>query len=260
MTKHPFHIVTPSPYPLLTAASAHFTVYSLVFWWTFYPAYRLCPFGYLSLLLFVSLWWGNVVRESTMLGSHTDRVQAGLRLGIFLFLVSELFFFLGFFWSYLHCSLSPNVELGSIWPPPGVSSVSPFHVPLLNTVLLLSSGATVTWSHFSLLSGQTSSRLTSLGLTLLLGVFFSSLQLFEYYISSFCISDSVFGSCFFLATGFHGIHVLIGTLFLLVAFLRIINFHFSPSRHLGFLFACWYWHFVDVIWILLYLIFYVWGA
>ena len=173
-----------------------------------------------------------------MQGTHTSRVQAGLRLGFCLFLVSDVFFFAGFFWAYLHSSLAPAVELGSIWPPAGVVSISAFHVPLLNTVVLLSSGATVTWSHFSLVSGHFSTSFLSLALTILLGSFFSLLQVYEYYSSSFCISDSVYGSCFYLATGFHGIHVLIGSCFLLVALLRLLNFHFSPSRNLGFLFAC----------------------
>ena len=147
---------------------------------------------------------------------------------------------MGFFWAYFHCSLSPNVELGSCWPPLGVSSLSAFHVPLLNTVVLLSSGATVTWSHASLMSGLPFSSFVALGLTVSLGLFFTLLQGFEYHISSFCISDGAYGSCFYLATGFHGLHVLFGTIFLSVILFRLFYFHFSSSRHLGFDFACWY--------------------
>jgi len=213
-------------------------------------------------LLFLScwFWWGSVIRESTYGGFHTIRVQSGLRIGIFLFIVSELFFFLGFFWAYFHCSLSPNVELGSTWPPPGVAPIYPFSLPLLNTILLLSSGMTITYSHSSLLASSFRTSALSLTLTIHLGLFFSVLQAFEYYCCRFCISDSAYGSCFFLATGFHGLHVLLGVIFLTVSLVRLTQLHFSPGRHLGYLFAAWYWHFVDVIWLLLFLIIYVWGS
>merc|ERR1739838_251730 len=128
-----------------------------------------------------------------------------------LFIVSEIFFVLGLVRAYLHCSLSPNVELGSCWPPLGLSSLSPFHVPLLNTVVLLTSGATVTWSHASLIAGSTSTSFSALVYTVLLGASFTLLQGFEYHLSSFCISDGAYGSCFYLATGFHGLHVILGT-------------------------------------------------
>lgn len=259
MQKHPFHLVSPDILPLLASCSSYFLVGGLVLSWSSQGSAMLW-LG-LFLVLFVCYkWWSNIIIESTILGLHTTRVQSGLRLGICLFIVSEIFFFLGFFWAYLHCSLSPNVELGSSWPPLGVSSLSAFHVPLLNTVVLLSSGATVTWSHASLMSGLPFSSFAALCLTVSLGLFFTLLQGFEYHISSFCISDGAYGSCFYLATGFHGLHVFIGTIFLLVSLFRLFNFHFSSSRHLGFEFACWYWHFVDVVWILLYLVVYIWGA
>jgi len=216
--------------------------------------------GLFLLLLSCGLWWGSVVRESTFGGFHTLRVQSGLRVGILLFIVSELFFFLGFFWTYLHCSLSPNVELGSCWPPPGVTPIYAFSLPLLNTVILLTSGLTITYSHSCLLSASLLSSAWSLLCTLLLGLFFSVLQAYEYYCCRFCISDSAYGSCFFLATGFHGLHVILGVIFLTVSLFRLLSFHFSSGRHLGFVFAAWYWHFVDVIWLLLYLIIYIWGC
>jgi len=259
MTKHPFHLVSPSPWPLLGSASALLLACGLVLSWSSRGSWLLL----LSLLLLLSTcaaWWSNVITEAFVLGSHTIRVQSGLRLGIGLFIVSEIFFFLGFFWAYIHCGLSPNVELGSCWPPSGLHSLSAFHVPLLNTVVLLSSGATVTWSHSALKSGSTSTSFISLGLTVLLGAFFTLLQGFEYHISSFCISDGAYGSCFYLATGFHGLHVIIGTLFLTIRLWRLLALHYTPARHLGFEFACWYWHFVDVIWIFLFLVIYVWGA
>lgn len=177
-----------------------------------------------------------------------------------LFLVSEAFFFLRFFWAYLHFSLSPAVEIGSLWPPAGISPLSPWNVPLLNTLVLLTSGATVTWCHSSLLSSDLLSCCFSLLATLGLGSFFSLLQGFEYFSSSFSISDGAYGSSFYLATGFHGIHVFVGTLFLFVSLLRASSLHFTSMRHLCLEIACWYWHFVDVVWILLFLIVYCWGS
>jgi len=259
MFKHPFHLVSSSPWPLV----ASFSILTLVCGLVLSISSQTCFLLYLGTFLVCLtslLWWFCVVYESTYLGLHSLRVQAGLRIGMTLFIVSEAFFFFGFFWAYLHCGLSPNVELGSCWPPPGLKSISAFHVPLLNTAVLLTSGATVTWSHSSLLRGSTLTSLVCLASTILLGTFFTLLQCYEYYSCSFCISDSRYGSCFYLATGFHGLHVIIGTLFLLVCLLRIFCFHFRPFRHLGFVFACWYWHFVDVIWVLLFLIIYVWGA
>jgi len=259
MSKHPFHLVTPSPWPLAASLSSLFLVCGLVFSWSARGALLLL----LSLTLLTTilyLWWSSVITESTSLGCHTLRVQSGLRLGIFLFIVSEVFFFVCFFWAYLHCSLSPAVEIGSSWPPSGLVSLRPFHLPLLSTVVLLTSGATITWSHSALTSGYTSSCFYSLFLTVGLGLFFTLLQGLEYFECSFCISDSSYGSCFYLATGFHGLHVIFGILFLATSLFRLHNFHYTPTRHLGFVFACWYWHFVDVIWILLYLIIYVWGS
>ena len=188
-----------------------------------------------------------MVRESTFLGFHTRRVQFGLRLGMVLFIFSEVFFFFSFFWAYLHRSLSPAVEIGSLWPPVGISCLDPFTIPLLNTFLLLSSGATITWSHSCLVSGLFSHCVFSLLITLFLGFSFRFLQCAEYFYCSFTISDSVFGSCFYLATGFHGAHVVLGSVFLAVCLLRLLFFHFTPTRHLGFVFAIWYWHFVDVV-------------
>jgi len=174
-------------------------------------------------------------------------VQSGLRLGMCLFIISEVSFFFAFFWAYMHRSLSPAVEIGSLWPPLGISSLDPFTIPLLNTFLLLSSGATVTWSHSSLVSASPFTSALALVLTIFLGFSFGFLQGIEYFYCSFTISDGVFGSCFFLATGFHGAHVLLGSLFLAICLFRLLYLHFTPSRHLGFEFAIWYWHFVDVV-------------
>jgi len=239
MTKHPFHIVSPSPWPLSASVSSLFLALGLVLSFHQYGVHLLF-FGLWILGITCSLWWSNVIAEATLIGSHSSRVQSGLRYGMCLFIVSELFFFVGFFWAYLHCSLSPNVELGSTWPPLGLRPLNAFALPLLNTFILLTSGITVTYSHSSLMAGSSSSSFYALAATVLLGLIFSVLQATEYYWCTFCISDSAYGSTFFLATGFHGLHVLFGTLFLSVSLLRLYFCHFSPRRHLGLEFAIWY--------------------
>ena len=239
MSKHPFHLVTPSPFPLLASASSFFLALGLVFSWSSRGSFFF--FSALLLLVTVSLlWWASVVTESTSLGCHTLRVQAGLRLGVFLFIVSEVFFFVGFFWAYLHSSLAPCVEVGSLWPPLGISPVSALDVPLLNTFLLLTSGCTVTWAHHCLLCDSYYSFIMALRVTIFLGLAFTLFQGLEYFHSSFTITDSVYGSCFYLSTGFHGLHVIIGSLFLTFGLVRGYLGHFTSSRHLGFIFACWY--------------------
>jgi len=256
MSKHPFHLVSQSPWPLTASLSAFLFACGLVLSW--YKVSILVLFLGLIFMLGVCIsWWSSVIIESTLEGIHTIRVQAGLRLGMLLFIVSEVFFFLGFFWAYLHCSLSPNVELGSLWPPTGITPLNYFHLPFLNTVVLLCSGATITWAHSSLKSGAIFSCFHGLCITLFLGIFFTLLQGLEYRFCSFCISDGAYGSCFYLATGFHGIHVLLGSVFLMVSLFRLLAYHYTPGRHLGFEFACWYWHFVDVVWLFLYLIIYI---
>merc|ERR1712212_707127 len=207
-------IVSPSPWPFISSCATLGLVSSLLF------KFKYCYFDVffvvltlLFLLLISAFWWAHIIRESTFLGLHTIRVQSLLRSGMFLLIVSEIFFFVGFFWSYLHCGLSPNIELGSTWPPLGVRPLCATSVPLLNTLLLLTSGATVTWSHHCLMSSCFDACFCSLALTVLLGSAFSLLQVYEYLECSFTIADSAYGSCFFLATGFHGLHVLIGTFF-----------------------------------------------
>jgi cytochrome c oxidase subunit 3 len=177
-----------------------------------------------------------------------------------LFIVSEIFFFLSFFWAFFHGSLSPNIELGGVWPPPGILTFNPFQVPLLNTVVLVSSGVRVTWAHHAIIEGQFSQFARALSLTVFLGLYFTFLQGLEYYEASFAFSDGVYGSTFFISTGFHGLHVLVGTLFLLTCLVRHWQFEFSPAHHFGFEAAAWYWHFVDVVWLFLYMVVYWWGG
>lgn len=164
----------------------------------------------------------------------------GLQWGIILFITSEVLFFFSFFWAFFHSSLSPTVELGRCWPPAGVQSFNPFQIPLLNTAVLLASGATVTWSHHALLNSNHTQALQSLGFTIVLGLYFTALQALEYVEASFTIADSAYGSTFFVATGFHGLHVIIGSRFLLVCFYRMYICHFSSKHHLGFEAAAWY--------------------
>ena len=216
-------------------------------------------FCLLLLSSIISLWFRDILRESFYLGFHTRKVRSGLCLGFLFFLCSEVFLFFSFFWAYLHGALSPDIWLGGSWPPAGITVPSPFTIPLLNTTLLLVSASWLTWAHRSLLMSCYRSCSIGVGLTLFLGLIFISCQLIEYTTLSFTIADSIFGSVFFLGTGFHGLHVVAGIIFLLVGLGRLLAGQFSAHRHLGFTFAIWYWHFVDVIWLFLYVVFYVWG-
>lgn len=184
----------------------------------------------------------------------------GLKTGIFLFIVSEVCFFFAFFWAYFHRRLAPSIEIGSVWPPLGISTLETFQVPLLNTSVLLLSGVSVTWAHHAIEEADHKRAITGLFLTLALGFYFVWLQYGEYAETAFSIADSVYGSAFFIATGFHGLHVLVGATFLTVCFLRLANIHFDKNHHTGFLGAAWYWHFVDVVWLFLYVSIYWWGS
>jgi len=191
---------------------------------------------------------------------YTHIVIKGLKWGIILFITSEVLFFFSFFWAFFHSSLSPTFETGLLWPPTGISPFNAFQVPLLNTIILLSSGVSVTWAHHAILENNFSQTFQSLMITIFLGVYFTSLQALEYWEASFSFSDSVYGSTFFIATGFHGIHVIIGTTFLLICWVRHSSRLFSRTHHFGFEAAAWYWHFVDVVWLFLYISIYWWGS
>lgn len=181
-------------------------------------------------------------------------------MGVSLFIVTEAFFFISIFWAYFHSSLAPTVELGSQWPPAGIETLNPFAVPLLNTILLLSSGATVTYAHHALIYGNRRATLIGVVLTLVLATVFTLLQGFEYANAGFTIADGVYGTCFYFATGFHGIHVIVGTLFIGVAAYRIYAYHLTSDHHIGFESSILYWHFVDVVWLFLYAAVYIWGS
>nr|YP_010691269.1 cytochrome c oxidase subunit III [Drosophila equinoxialis]WBU93828.1 cytochrome c oxidase subunit III [Drosophila equinoxialis] len=258
-SNHPFHLVDYSPWPLTGAIGAMTTVSGMVKWFHQYDI-SLFFLGNIITILTVYQWWRDVSREGTYQGLHTYAVTIGLRWGMILFILSEVLFFVSFFWAFFHSSLSPAIELGASWPPMGIISFNPFQIPLLNTAILLASGVTVTWAHHSLMESNHSQTTQGLFFTVLLGIYFTILQAYEYIEAPFTIADSVYGSTFYMATGFHGIHVLIGTTFLLICLLRHLNNHFSKNHHFGFEAAAWYWHFVDVVWLFLYITIYWWGG
>nr|YP_002286794.1 cytochrome c oxidase subunit III [Fundulus olivaceus]BAG74805.1 cytochrome c oxidase subunit 3 [Fundulus olivaceus] len=256
---HAYHMVDPSPWPLTGAVAALLMTSGLAIWMHFHST-TLMTLGLILLLLTMYQWWRDIIREGTFQGHHTPPVQKGLRYGMILFITSEVFFFLGFFWAFYHSSLAPTPELGGCWPPTGITTLDPFEVPLLNTAVLLASGVTVTWAHHSIMEGHRKQAIQSLALTILLGFYFTALQALEYYEAPFTIADGVYGSTFFVATGFHGLHVIIGSSFLAVCLLRQIQHHFTSQHHFGFEAAAWYWHFVDVVWLFLYISIYWWGS
>lgn len=256
---HPFHIVRISPWPLITGIGVVTCVIGFIKMFI-YSEMNLIFISIFILTMTVVAWWRDVIRERTFQGGHSRTVLRGLILGILLFIVREIFFFLSFFWAFFHSSLRPVIELGGVWPPSGIDPLNAFQVPLLNTVILLGSGVRVTWAHQALLGENFLGARVSLIVTWCLGIYFLFLQWIEYNISIFRIRDSVFGRIFFMATGFHGFHVMVGTLFLFIIWLRTKSSHFRGAHHLGFEFAAWYWHFVDVVWLFLFSVVYWWGA
>ena len=258
---HPFHLVSPSPWPLFTCVSLlTLTTSGVLSMHGFNKADYFLILNLLSLILSMSLWFRDVISEGTYLGNHTLAVQRGLNMGVGLFIVSEALFFLAIFWAFFHSALSPSVELGANWPPSGIESINPFELPLLNTVLLLSSGVTVTYAHHSLIQGNRNGTLYGLIATAVLAVIFTCFQGVEYSVSSFTISDGIFGSCFYFGTGFHGLHVIIGTAFLSVGLWRVLAYHSTDNHHLGLESGILYWHFVDIVWLFLFISIYYWGS
>lgn len=259
--RHFFHLITPSIWPILTAIGAIIGLTGTVSYLQNVKDGNYIMFlGLLIVILTMIIWWRDVIREATYQGHHTTVVQTGLRFGMILFIVSEIMFFFAFFWAFFHSSLAPSVEIGSIWPPQAIHPFNPWEVPLLNTIILLSSGATVTWAHHAITTGLRTEAIYGLILTVFLAIFFTALQVFEYQEASFNIADGIYGSTFYMATGFHGFHVIIGTLFLIVCLIRLIKYHFTTTHHFGFEAAAWYWHFVDVVWLFLFVTIYWWGT
>lgn len=256
---HPFHLVDESPWPLIAAIGAFSLTTGFVGIFSG-EGILIVLLSVIALLMTSFQWWRDVSREGVHIGFHTGVVELGLRWGIILFIVSEVFFFLSFFWCYFHISLSPRIDVGRSWRPAGIEVLDPFMIPLLNTLVLVRSGVTVTWAHHRLIENNYNETYAGLIVTCLLGFIFTLLQGIEYLETRFTIADRVYGSVFFIATGFHGVHVIVGTLFLIVTTLRLTKGHLSANHHFGFEASAWYWHFVDVVWLFLYVFIYWWGA
>ena len=258
---HPFHLVSPSPWPIFTCVSIlALTTSGVLTMHGFSSAEYFLYLAFLSLVSSMSLWFRDVVSEATYLGNHTLAVQRGLNMGVALFIVSEALFFLAIFWTFFHSAMSPTSEMGGNWPPMGVDAINPFELPLLNTVILLSSGVSVTYAHHSLIQGKRSGALYGLLCTVVLAFIFTAYQAVEYSVSDYTFSDSTFGSCFYFGTGFHGLHVMIGTAFIAVGLWRLLAYHSTDNHHLGFESSILYWHFVDVVWLFLFVSIYYWGS
>lgn len=262
---HPFHLVNPSPWPLMTSLSIFGVLVYLVHdfhdltpntWVASFLRYY-CIFAFVTTLI---LWTTDISEEGVLEGQHTLKVEQGFRYGVILFIASEIMFFVSLFWAYFHYSLNPSIWIGCVWPPQGIQPISPWGLPLLNTVVLLSSGVSVVWAHRALIAGIRNDVTMGFLITLGYGIFFTGLQTFEYIHAPFSINDSVYGSIFYMITGTHGVHVIVGTILLMIQFIRHLNYQLYQDRHFGFEAAAWYWHFVDVVWILVFLVIYWWGS
>nr|YP_009740841.1 cytochrome c oxidase subunit III [Atractomorpha psittacina]YP_010987348.1 cytochrome c oxidase subunit III [Atractomorpha lata]QID03855.1 cytochrome c oxidase subunit III [Atractomorpha psittacina]WOL43049.1 cytochrome c oxidase subunit III [Atractomorpha lata] len=258
-SNHPFHMVDYSPWPLTGAIGAMTMTTGLAKWFHLFNP-NLLIMGSLILILTMFQWWRDVIREGTYQGLHTMFVMLSLKWGMILFITSEVLFFISFFWSFFSSSITPSIELGTYWPPMGIYPFNPLNIPLLNTIILLASGITLTWAHHSLIENKHYQTLQGLIITVMLGIYFTMLQAYEYLEATFTLADAIYGSSFFMATGFHGLHVIIGTMFLTTCLIRHYMNQMSANHHFGFEAAAWYWHFVDIVWLFLYISIYWWGS
>ncbi|MEQ9662947.1 MAG: cytochrome c oxidase subunit 3 [Parasphingopyxis sp.] len=283
--QHDYHLVNPSIWPLIGAFSALVMAMGGILWmhapapdadpagaidalgalgfmsplmmhagWVFFA-------GLIGVLFTMFSWWVDVIDEAHE-GHHKPVVQLHMRYGMILFIASEVMFFVGWFWAFFGAALFPASIDGAeaVFPPPGIEVLDPFSLPLLNTMILLCSGTTVTWAHHCLLKGDRKGLINGLWLTILLGVLFSFIQAYEYVHAPFDFKNNIYGATFFMATGFHGFHVIVGTIFLAVCLIRAYRGDFTPKQHFGFEAAAWYWHFVDVVWLFLFASIYIWGS
>jgi cytochrome c oxidase subunit 3 len=263
---HDYHLVNPSPWPAVGAASAFILAIGAILFMRHVTPWVMI-IGFAGVLYTMYAWWSDVVHESVS-GDHTPVVKMHHRYGMILFIASEVMFFVAWFWAYFdqffrHADIEQptRVEvMGGSWPPVGVELFDPFHLPLFNTLILLTSGTTVTWAHHALITGDKKSLKFGLWLTIALGALFTCVQAIEYSRAGFAYGGNIYGATFFMATGFHGFHVLIGTIFLTVCLIRAYVGNLTEEHHLGFEFAAWYWHFVDVVWLFLFAAIYVWGS
>jgi len=260
---HDYHILPTDPWPFITAFSALIMTTGLAFWMNEMAFGNFMFFaGLIGLLFAMFSWFSSIVKEAHS-GDHTPVVQLHQRYGMILFIASEVMFFVGWFWAFFDFSLFPTTlteVVDGTWPPASVEEVlDPFDLPLLNTLILLCSGTTVTWAHHSLINGDREGLKMGLWATILLGLLFSAIQAYEYMTAPFPFGENTYGSAFYMATGFHGFHVIVGTIMLIVCLVRAYKGHFTPRQHFGFEAAAWYWHFVDVVWLFLFVAIYVWG-
>nr|AKM69994.1 cytochrome oxidase subunit III [Saltusaphis sp. YW-2015] len=254
----PYFLLNLSPWPILMSMNSFNMMISNIMMMNF----KFNMFFFMNLfnmIIIASLWWRDIIRESTFQGNHNFYIMNLIKLSMILFIISEMFLFISFFWNFLHNSLSPSIELGLNWPPKNIKFFNPLLIPLLNTIILLTSSFTITLTHFYLMNNKKNNSIKFLFLTIILSMYFLYLQMIEYNEATFTFSDSIFGSSFYMATGFHGMHVMIGTIFLILNMLRMIKMHFSFIHHISFELAAWYWHFIDIIWLFLYMTFYWWN-
>ena len=264
--KHDYHLVNPSPWPFVGSLSAFIMAVGAVLYFHDSGPWVML-IGLMGVLYTMVSWWRDVIIEANS-GDHTPVVQLHHRYGMILFIASEVMFFVAWFWAYFDASLYPGEAIqfsrteltGGHWPPDGIETFDPWHLPLINTLILLTSGTTVTWAHHALLEDNREELKWGLILTVGLGALFTVFQVYEYQHAAFGFSGHIYGATFFMATGFHGFHVIVGTIFLLVCLLRAMNGGFTPNQHFGFEAAAWYWHFVDVVWLFLFVVIYIIGA
>lgn len=256
--KNYHHIVSPSPWPfLMSIAVSNIAMGIVVYLHKNVPHILLAGMG--MVVMIFTLWMRDIVREATFQGAWTRRHCLIMRTGFQLFIASEAMFFFSFFWAYFYGGVSPSIHNGVEWPPSGIFYIKPWGIPFYNTVILVTSGVFATCSHHMLKAGRLEQALKHLHIACLLGGWFTLIQGYEFYTSPFTIACSIYGSSFFLLTGFHGIHVIVGTIFLYVQYQRMRYNHFTRIKHLGLKLAIWYWHFVDLIWLVVYVCVYWWS-
>jgi len=261
LPSHPYHIVDQSPWPLaLSGVLLSLTLSAALSFHNYPMGEILLLFSFILLNWGMGLWFKDIITEASFLGAHTDKVQKGISLGVVLFITSEVLFFVSIFWAYFHSSLAPTIEIGSEWPPKGIEPIDASEVPTANTAILLSSGSAVTVSHHSLVDRSIDWANYGSVATIVMAVMFTLLQGMEYFGLSYTITDSVFGTVFYMSTGFHGLHVIIGTLFLLTGAVRIFSYQVTNTHHVGIESGILYWHFVDVVWLFLFGAIYFWGG
>lgn len=257
---HHWHVPEPSKWPIIgTGAALTTAIGAVIYMHEDMP--WLLVIGVALLVYTFYGWCAQVVRESTKERAHSEPVRVGLRVSMILFIASEVMFFFAFFWAFFHSSVPFLSKVAQpVWPPEGVVPFDPFSLPFLNTLILLTSGATITYAHHAVEKGDQKKVVQGLAWTVILGVIFTGLQAYEYGHAAFGFTDGIYSSTFYLATGFHGFHVIVGTIFLAVCWFRARAGHFEPDKHVGFQAAAWYWHFVDVVWLFLFCAIYWWGA